>query len=163
MKSLNTAACEARGEHIFLLNDDVRIERGAFAALIETMDTHPEAGAVGCKMLYPNGELQERLVRSCGWTGPHSKSAGLYARATLASQLRRADYCSGAALLVRRSVWADVGGMDEGLYWPTTRRDVNLSLKIATTGEKVVLYEPRAVVRHIVGSGLKPFGTVTSW
>ena len=115
-KAAHTAACEARGEHIFLLNDDARIECGAFAALIKTMDTHPEAGVVGCKMLYPNGlnESQD-AVRSCGWTGPHSKSAGLYARATpVVSQLRRADYCSGAALLVRRSVWADVGGMDEG-------------------------------------------------
>jgi len=54
----NRGRALARGELLISLHDDAEIEPGWMEALVETADAHPEAGAVGGKVLYPNGRLQ---------------------------------------------------------------------------------------------------------
>src|SRR5262249_48188543 len=48
----------ARGELLVLLHDDAEIEPGWLEALVDTADAHPEAGAIGGKVLFPDGRLQ---------------------------------------------------------------------------------------------------------
>ena len=54
----NRGRALARGELLILLHDDAEIEPGWMEALVETADAHPEAGAIGGKVLYPDGRLQ---------------------------------------------------------------------------------------------------------
>jgi GT2 family glycosyltransferase len=147
----NRAVAKSRGEFVFLLNDDVQICPGALQALLDTMESHPEAGAAGSKFLFPDGRLQEAGVVLWSDASVLQISHLLEPSDAVVDTLRRADYCSGAALLVRRSLWDEVGGLDEG-YFPAYYEDVDLCLKIAAIG-KIVLYQPRAVVRHALGSG----------
>ncbi len=142
---------KARGEFVFLLNDDVQICPGTLQALRDAMELRPEAGAVGSKFLFPDGRLQEAGVVLWSDASVLQISHLLEPSDAIVDTLRRVDYCSGAALLVRRSVWDGVGGLDEG-YFPAYYEDVDLCLKISALG-KVVLYQPRAVVRHALGSG----------
>jgi hypothetical protein len=59
---------------------------------------------------------------------------------------RRCDYCSGGSLLIRKSVWDDLGGFDHA-YYPAYFEDVDFCLRAAEQGWET-WYQPRAVVRH---------------
>ena len=54
----NRGRALARGELLIVLHDDAEIEPGWMEALVEAADAHPEAGAIGSKVLYPDGRLQ---------------------------------------------------------------------------------------------------------
>ncbi|MGH2721963.1 MAG: glycosyltransferase family 2 protein [Actinomycetota bacterium] len=142
----NLGAASARGELLMLLNDDVEVLPGWLDALVATADAHPDAGAVGSRMLYTDGTLHEAgsLVWADGTTAAVGR--GLPGDTRLWRHLRQVDYCSAAALLVRASAWAAVGGMDEGFH-PGYCEDLDLCLAIQETGARV-LYEPRSVVVH---------------
>ena len=142
----NLGAGAARGEFLMLLNDDVEVLPGWLDALVATADAHPDAGAVGSRMLYTDGTLHE--AGSVVWADGTTTAVGrgLPGDTRLWRHLRQVDYCSAAALLVRASAWAAVGGMDEGFH-PGYCEDLDLCFAIREAGGRV-LYEPRSVVRH---------------
>jgi GT2 family glycosyltransferase len=142
----NRAARAAAGAFIVLLNDDTEVEEGWLDALVETADVNPNAGAVGSRIVSHDGLLLEAggLVWREGVSSHVGR--GLPASTSRHRFLRRADYCSGSALLVRRTTWDAVGGFDEG-YFPGYYEDVDLCLSIARLGQDV-LFEPRSCVRH---------------
>lgn len=146
----NRAADLATGELLMLLNDDVQTDGKALETLAATISRHPDAAAVGCKLLYPDGELQE--AGAVVWSDGSVFQLSHLVRpdADLTERLRTCDYCSAAALLVRHDAWRAVGGMDEG-YFPAYYEDVDLCFKLAAKGGKI-LYEPTAVARHPMGS-----------
>lgn len=53
----------AQGKYFFLLNSDARIEPGTLGAMKDFLDTHPEAGACGPRLVYPDGRLQRSVSR----------------------------------------------------------------------------------------------------
>jgi glycosyltransferase involved in cell wall biosynthesis len=59
------------------------------------------------------------------------------------------DYCSAAALLVRRSLWEQLGGFDCG-YAPAHYEDIDLCFRIRQAGKRVVV-QPKALVVHFEG------------
>jgi GT2 family glycosyltransferase len=136
----NLASREADGEYIVLLNDDTETEPGWLHALIDVADAHPEAGAVGSRILFPDGTLQEAgsVVWQDGTTAAVGR--GLPADTPQFRYLRKVDYCSGCSLLVRRSSWIRVGGLSDD-FFPLYYEDTDLCLAIARGGESV-LYCP---------------------
>jgi GT2 family glycosyltransferase len=142
----NRAATRARGEYLVLLNDDTEVQPGWLESLLETAEAHPRAGAVGSRILFPNGRLQEAgsVIWSDGTTSPVGR--GLPAGSRAYSYLRPVDYSSACSLLVRRSTWDAVGGFDEE-YAPGYYEDADLCLAIGDRGEEVI-YEPRSRVLH---------------
>src|SRR5215217_6001633 len=140
----NRAARHARGELLVFLNDDTEVEPGWLEALVAAADAHPRAGAVGSRLLFPDGRLQEAgsVIWSDGTTAPLGR--GLPPGSRAFSALRPVDYRSASALLVRRSTWEAVGGFDEE-YAPAYYEDTDLCLAIAARGEQV-LYQPLARV-----------------
>jgi O-antigen biosynthesis protein len=140
----------ARGELLVLLHDDAEVEPGWLEALVETADRHPEAGAVGGKVLFPDGRLQNAGMilwrdgsTSPAWVGPAPESSAF-------DRLRAVDYCGTSSLLVRAAAWDAAGGLDERFY-PAYYVDVDLSLAIRRRGQ-VVLFEPRSQIRHRQGA-----------
>ncbi len=142
----NRAAQLARGEFLVLLNDDTEVEDGWLDALIETADSHPDAGAVGSRIVSHEGVLLEAggLVWREGVSSHLGR--GLPESTNRHRYLRHADYCSASSLLVRRTTWDAIGGFDEG-YFPGYYEDVDLCLSIARLGQGI-LFEPRSCVRH---------------
>jgi GT2 family glycosyltransferase len=110
--SCNAGANLARGEFLAFLNNDTLVQPGWLDALLATFSCHPDTGLAGSKLVYPDGRLQEAggIVFSDG-------SAANYGRNGDPGDprydfVREADYCSGAALAIRRSLFADLGGFD---------------------------------------------------
>ncbi len=143
----NLGASLATGEFIALLNDDTIVEPGWLEELVAALRRHPQVGAVGSRLLHADGSLQEagQVIWNDGSTScvgrdePESRHAFEWAR--------RVDYCSGSSLLIRRSTWDRLGGLDESFY-PAYCEDVDLCLRIAEGGEEV-WYEPNSRVTHL--------------
>jgi GT2 family glycosyltransferase len=142
----NRAAGAAAGEYLVLLNDDTEVQDGWLDALVDTADAHPEAGAVGSRIVSYDGLLLEAggLVWREGISSHVGR--GLPESTPRHRFVRRADYCSASALLVRRTTWDAVGGFDER-YFPGYYEDVDLCLSIGRLGQHI-LFEPRSVLRH---------------
>jgi len=147
----------AQGEFLVLLHDDAEIEPGWLEALVETADAHPEAGAVGGKVLFPDGRLQSAgmiLWRDATTSPPWIP--GPAPAPTAFDRLRAVDYCGTSSLLVRATAWDAAGGLDE-TFFPAYFVDVDLSMAIRGRGQ-VVLYDPRSRIRHHQGaSGSRRF------
>jgi GT2 family glycosyltransferase len=142
----NRARAAARGELLVLFHDDAEAEPGWLDELVATIDAHPEAGAVGSRMLHPDGNPQSlgSVLWSDGSAWPLGSGPGslLPASETTAA----ADYCGSSSLLVRASTWDAIGGADERFY-PAYYVDVDLCLGIWTLGQ-AVLCAPASRVRH---------------
>lgn len=149
----NRARAAARGELLVLLHDDTEAEPGWLEALVETIDEHPEAGAVGSRMLNLDGTSQSQGCvlwsdgSALGLGGPGSLlPASGTARAT--------DYCGSSSLLVRAASWDAIGGADERFY-PAFYVDVDLCLGIWSLGQ-AVLCTPASRVRHHKSASTEP-------
>jgi GT2 family glycosyltransferase len=142
----NAAARAASGEFFVLLNDDTEPESGWLEALVRTADRYPNSGGVGSRMIFPNGTLQE--AGSIVWSTGATAGIGRGADEGCAGygSVRQVDYCSGCALLVRRTTWEAVGGLSEE-YFPIYYEDVDLCLAIRQLGQSV-LYSPGSRVAH---------------
>ena len=146
----NRGRSVARGDLLVVLHDDAEIEPGWLEALVDTADAHPEAGAIGGKVLFPDGRLQNAgmvlwrdATSSPPWTGEAPPS-------TAFDEARAVDYCGTSSLLVRADVWDAIGGMDEQFY-PVYYVDVDLAMSIRGLG-RVVLYQPASQIRHHRGA-----------
>lgn len=142
----NRGAHEARGEFLALLNDDAEVQPGWLEFLVETADARPDAAAIGGRALSSDGSLHE--AGSILWSDGSTLAVGrgLPGDSPRYGYVRQVDYCSASSLLVRRSIWDEVGGMDEE-YHPAYCEDVDLCLAVERTGSRV-LYEPRSCIRH---------------
>jgi GT2 family glycosyltransferase len=142
----NLGAAAARGDYLVFLNDDTEVEPGWLEWLVRTADERSDTGAVGSRLLFPEGRVQE--AGQVLWNDGSSTcvARGSRDRDGHYAYLRDVDYCSASSLLVRRSSWDRAGGFDEG-YFPAYYEDVDLCMAIRALGEKI-LYEPRSRVVH---------------
>jgi len=140
----------ARGEFLVLLHDDAEIGPQWLETLVQAADEHPEAGAIGSKVLFPDGRLQAVgwIIWRDGSTSP--PWAGEVPPASAFPDLRPVDYVPSCSLLVRASAWDAVGGLDER-FFPLYCVDVDLSMALRQLG-LVALYQPASCVRHRQGA-----------
>ena len=149
LRSCNAAAAVACGEYLLLLNNDTEPEPDAIAAMLALFRARPDAGAVGAKLLYPDGRLQEAggiIWRDgSGWNYGRGDDPDLPAY----NYVREVDYCSAAALMVPRALFARLDGFDPR-YAPAYYEDTDLAFRLRAAGHPV-LYQPRARVMHVEG------------
>jgi GT2 family glycosyltransferase/SAM-dependent methyltransferase len=145
----NRGVDEARGGFLFFLNNDTEVQAGWLAALVALAARRRDAGAIGCKLIYPDGRLQEAgaLVFKDG-------SAWNFGRFDDPDDpeyeyVREVDYASGAALLVRHDLFREIGGFDPR-YDPAYYEDVDLCFAVRGRGA-CVLFQPLARVIHHEG------------
>jgi GT2 family glycosyltransferase len=147
LNNCNNAAEFARGRTLLFLNNDVQVTPGYLTAMLDALDTQPEIGAVGPRIVYPSGCVQEAGTRIRG-----DASAGMIGLNRSASEerfrlSRRVDYCSGACLLVRADTFRALGGFDTR-YSPAYCEDMDLCTRLAEERRLGTWYCADATIIH---------------
>jgi hypothetical protein len=157
----NLASRQAAGSYLLMLNPDTLVRPGALSALVRFMASHPEAGAVGPRLLNSDGSLQfscrqfPRPMAALFRNTPLGKLVprNRYAREYLMGEWdherpRQVDWVSGAAICIRREAWEQVGPFDEGFFMYA--EDIDWCLRAEGAGWKIY-YLPEAVIVHRIG------------
>jgi N-acetylglucosaminyl-diphospho-decaprenol L-rhamnosyltransferase len=157
----NRGAAIARGRWLLLLNSDAFVRPGAIDELVRFGDAHPAAGAVGPKLLWPDGRLQRscrrfptvfRLATEYLYLrklAPRSRVlSGFYCGEFPHDAARRVDWLTGACVLVRRGLYERLGGFDEDFFLYS--EEVDLMARAAQFGAET-WFDPAAEVVHLWG------------
>ena len=148
--SCNKGASAAKGKYLYFLNNDTEIKPNCIASLVEVLDADETVGAVGSKLVYPQGSLQEAggiiWQDASGWN--YGRQENPYAPEY--NYLRPVDYCSGASLMVRKSVFEHLDGFERD-FAPAYYEDTDLCFAIRHELGMKVMYQPKSVVIHYEG------------
>ena len=157
----NLAFHHARGRHFLLLNSDTVVRPGMFTSLVEYADNHLQVGLLGPKVLNPDGSLQASCRRfpTMGAGLLRNTPLSLFFRRSRAvrdylmedfkhDQPRDVDWLSGCCVLARRTLYEQIGGLDDEYFMYF--EDVDWSMRAHQGGWQVVYY-PGPTVIHEVG------------
>ncbi len=155
LKNNNLAINYAKGEYIYLLNNDTYLFEGAIDELFYVLENDKTVGACGSKLIFPNGKLQSAgsKIYKNGYTFPRG-----YLENPLCekfNQLTEVDFCCGASLMIRKNLYLKLGGFDE-LFLPAYYEETDLCKRITEAGFKVV-YQPKSELIHYTSQS---FGSV---
>lgn len=146
----NHAAKEAKGQMLCLLNNDVEMTSPDWLAVMVAQAMRGEVGAVGARLLYPDGRIQHAgVVIGVGNAAGHAHrllqphEEGYFHRHSL-PQFTMA--VTAACLVVAREKFMTVGGLNEQDF-TVAFNDVDLCLRLNQCGWQS-LYEPRATLIH---------------
>jgi len=162
----NLGVRNARGDVILYLNPDSELHDDPFSSPAAYLRDHPDAGALGVKLLDPDGALQLSVRRFPGL------EAALFNRYSLLTRvwptnpwsrrylmtdwrhdaLSDVDWVSGACLMTTRAVLDRVGYFDEAFFWGF--EDVDFCQRVHRAGLRVVYYPETSVV-HAIGASAR--------
>jgi GT2 family glycosyltransferase len=146
LRGVNRAAQDAVGRHILLLNNDALLVAGSLEAAVRTIDADLAIGAVGGRIVLPDGTLQE--AGSIVWSDGTCVGYGRGDRPDAPEYMfrRDVDYCSGAFLLTPRAQFEELNGLDER-YAPAYYEETDYCLRIWQSGHRVV-FDPDVIILH---------------
>ena len=145
----NQGMKKAKGDFFLLLNSDTIIKDKAPAKMAQFLEQHPEVGAVGCKLLNPDGTSQPSfgpfpnllvagvMLFAEHWLGDLVRQSG--------DEIQETDWVMGAALMVRKEVVSKAGSMDEGIFMYMD--EVEWCYRIKQAGYKV-MFCPQPKIIH---------------
>ena len=146
----NEAVSLAKGELIALMNNDVEATHSGWLATMAAQALRPEIGAVGAKLLFPDGTVQHAgVLLGIGGIAGHAHKylaadeEGYQLRLHLAHNL---SAVTAATLVVRKAVFEEVGGFD-AINFAVNYNDVDICLRLQQAGYRN-LFCPDAVLIH---------------
>ncbi|MBM3327066.1 MAG: glycosyltransferase family 2 protein [Calditrichaeota bacterium] len=152
------AACNrgveaARGKYIFLLNNDAVVEPDTVRILVNALETAPDAAAVVPKILNYNNPTQFDYSSAAG--GALDRFGFPFARGRIFDhieqdagqydRLAEVFWGAGAALMLRRDLWLQAGGLEQTFF--AHMEEIDLLWRMRLIGYRVLAI-PQAVVRH---------------
>lgn len=161
-RACNQGIAATQGRYPLLLNNDTVVNGPSLDAMVDYMDSHPDAGAVGGRLLNPDGSFQagfanfstlwEELLIACQlgeqiWPGYPSHLDD--------SKARSVGWISSACLLLRREALEQVGLLDEEYFIYGDEADLQYDLRQA--GWKVY-YLPHVNTIHYGGRSMNRWG-----
>ncbi len=150
-KLMNLGSSLSTGEYILMLNNDVEILKGDWITWMVAYCQNEPTGAVGVKLLYPDDTIQhagtviglgDDKVAAHAFVGYHKNATGYFNKLQFVSNYAA---LTAACLMVRKSVYDEVGGMDEALE--VEYNDVDFCLKLIDSGYYNI-YLPDVVLYH---------------
>lgn len=156
----NKAKKYCNGEYILFLNSDTELNRGALKETLSYMEKHKKMGAMTCRIVLSNGELDKDARRSfpTPWVSfthfsgldrllPKSKTFSKYWYGYISEdKTHEVDVIQGAFFLARKRVIDSVGWFDEDYF--LDGEDIDLCWKIKEAGWKIVYY-PKVSIKHV--------------
>jgi hypothetical protein len=142
-RAVNQALGVAGGEFLLLLNPDARIEQHVVTRMIEVMATDARIGIVGC----PSADENGRVV-----PGYETSYPGMRGQAVTAVSGSEHDvaWVSGACLMARRGMIAEIGPLDDGFFM--YYEDVDWCYRARAAAWRVVTLPDVTVAHHLGGS-----------
>jgi GT2 family glycosyltransferase len=162
----NQAIRRAKGEYVLLLNPDTVVEEDTFQKCIDFMDAHPQAGALGVRMIDGSGTFLPESKRGfpspftafCKTFGlsalfPSSKIFNQYYLGHLSEhETNKVEVLAGAFMWMRRSVLEEIGLLDEDFFM--YGEDIDLSYRVTKSGF-FNYYFPETSIIHYKGESTK--------
>ena len=162
----NQALRLARGAYLLLLNPDVVVQPDSLAHALRFMQTHPDAGAMGCRLIGAEGETQ-RSVRGFPEPSPilweflglsrlfpNSRTFGAYRMTYFQyNQPALVDQPMGSFLLITRAALEKVGLLDT--QFPIFFNEVDWCLRAKQEHGFAIYYTPDVVVTHYGGGSTR--------
>jgi GT2 family glycosyltransferase len=142
--NLNAAAKRVAGDFLLFLNDDTEVITPIWLEGMLQQARQPKVGAVGAKLLFPDGRLQHAgvaLVEGCpghAWYGEPASAAPAMPREWLA--------VTGACLMTPRSLFLSTGGFDERFSF--NYNDVDYCLRLHELGWRIVCASQVELLHH---------------
>jgi GT2 family glycosyltransferase len=175
-KANNLALRRARGRYALLLNSDTVIRQDdVLSRWIDFMESTQDAGASGCRLLWPDGSHQvgdagfrptfSTLANFCLFLNRLSprRHRALFLGYKSLDGVMRVDWVTGADLMVRTSIIADVGLLDEETFMYA--EDIEWGCRTSASGYNVY-YLPQLEIVHMKGASTALHGSTemsTMW
>ena len=148
---INAGVASARGELVCLLNNDVEITSPDWLQRMAVLAMRDNVGAVGARLLYPDGAVQHAGVAlGIGDAAGHVDKGVKPIPGEFApwhGETRTVSAVTAACLLVSRSKFVEVGGMDEQTF-AVDFNDVDLCLRLAARSWRTVYCAEATLVHH---------------
>jgi GT2 family glycosyltransferase len=156
-RKINEGVAASTGEHIVLFNDDLEAIDGEWMTAMLEYSQEPDIGAVGAKLLYPDGRLQHvGIVLGVNGIAAHAYHQHPGTTPGYMGNVigpRNYSAVTAACLMTRRSVFDEAGGFDEA--FPTDFNDVDFCLKVRKAGYRIV-WTPYARLFHHESASFGP-------
>ncbi len=151
----NVGIKQSSGKYILLLNPDTKVEPNTFETMLDFMESRPDVGISGCKIIKPDGKLDLACRRR--FPNPWNSFARLFLRNNKNynytdisdNESMEVDSVVGAFLLIRKSVMDKIGLLDEKFFM--YGEDLDWCWRCKQAGFKVWYY-PKAQITHYKGS-----------
>jgi N-acetylglucosaminyl-diphospho-decaprenol L-rhamnosyltransferase len=137
------------GRYVYILNEDTTAGDWGFGAVTAYLDDHPRVAALGPRLVYPDGRLQDSAWR---FPTPLVSTLALVSLGRLGvtqsrgTAPRAVDWVTGAALVLRREALNDVGLFDEGFFLYS--EEVDLQARLHRAGWEMHYFPRVSVVHH---------------
>lgn len=162
----NRALRIMNGRYVVLLNDDTEALPGCFDRMHGYMERNPDAGCLGCRILNPDGTLQQSVHRMpslwvlfCHAFFLNRLLPGLHATGGYNGWPHDAErsvpFVVGACMMFPSRLLLDIGLLDEDYY--IYSEDADLCMRVLGAGKKVVFF-PGAEIIHHGGASMKKVG-----
>lgn len=153
----NFGVAASTGAIIVMLNNDIEVIESSWLKEMVSHAVRPDVGAVGARLLYPDGRVQHAgVVLGVGEHDGGPGVAGHFGHFADGDEdgylgqyavVREVSAVTGACLALRREVWDAIGGLDE-VNLPVTYNDVDLCLRIRERGWRII-WTPFAELLHL--------------
>ncbi|MCL2183108.1 MAG: glycosyltransferase [Chitinispirillia bacterium] len=161
-KACNIGVEAAHGRYLLLLNPDTVISPNTLSDAVEFMESHPQAGLMGPKILNPDGTLQLSCRRSVPTPSvafyyfaglshlfPRSRRFGRYHLTYMdENETAQVPVISGSFMFMKRELFNEIGGFDKRFFM--YGEDIDLCYRISKTGHEV-WYCPEIKIVHRKG------------
>ena len=161
----NQAIESATGDYVLLLNPDTEVRPGALQALIDFMESHPDAAAAGARLVRPDGSVDQccrgfpapiplaseylglsRLFPGCRLLGAYRMTFFKFDR------IAEVDQVMGSCMIISRKALESIGRFDE--EFPIFFNEVDWCFRAKEAGWKIY-FTPDAEITHIGGQSTK--------
>ena len=161
-KANNIGMRKAKGTYILLLNSDTEVEGACLENCLAQMEQNEKLGALGCKVVLPNGMLDHACKRGfptpkaslyyfLKWDKKNPMKYGQYDALHLGEdEVGEVDALMGAFMLMPKKVLDEVGLLDEDFFM--YGEDIDLCYRIKAAGYKILYYPKERIIHYKGGS-----------